>query len=142
MRAQILERHHVRYVHILSQSAGSGRYDADFAGEMESMGCTVKLVQGDVTGALDVACAVNGTVVPPKYKRQKHHLRVCADNALQQRRQEHTDTQRRPASNLPQRARHQCQDDVDEQSLTALLASLSKDVAQIGVRRDHGCARN
>ncbi|KAI0429154.1 hypothetical protein F5Y09DRAFT_268995 [Xylaria sp. FL1042] len=50
----------------LSRSAGSGRHDADFVREMESMGCTIQLVRGDVTNADDVARAVNGTVAPLK----------------------------------------------------------------------------
>ncbi|KAJ8130650.1 hypothetical protein O1611_g2979 [Lasiodiplodia mahajangana] len=49
----------------LSRSAGSGRYD-DFVREIESMGCAVQLVSGDVTNAEDVARALDGTVAPLK----------------------------------------------------------------------------
>jgi hypothetical protein len=55
-----------RHLTFLSRSAGSGEHDADFVREMESMGCTVQLVKGDVTKAEDVARAVNGVPAPLK----------------------------------------------------------------------------
>lgn len=48
----------------LSRSAGSGAHDADFVTELESMGCTVQLVRGDVTNSADVTRAVKGMVAP------------------------------------------------------------------------------
>lgn len=48
----------------LSRSAGGGTHDADFVAELESMGCTVQLVRGDVTNPTDVVRAVDGTVAP------------------------------------------------------------------------------
>lgn len=48
----------------LSRSAGSGARDADFVTELESMGCTVQLVRGDVTNSADVTRAVKGMVAP------------------------------------------------------------------------------
>ena len=50
----------------LSRSAGRGKNDADFAREIESMGCTVQLIAGDVVNPDDVARAVNGTLAPLK----------------------------------------------------------------------------
>lgn len=50
----------------LSRSAGSGAHDAYFVRELESMGCTVQLVRGDVANLDDVSRAVNGTVAPLK----------------------------------------------------------------------------
>jgi acyl transferase domain-containing protein/NADPH:quinone reductase-like Zn-dependent oxidoreductase len=50
----------------LSRSAGSGPHDADFVSELESMGCTVQLVRGDVTNPDDVVRAVDGTIAPLK----------------------------------------------------------------------------
>lgn len=55
-----------RHLTFLSRSAGSGEHDADFVRELESMGCTVQLVKGDVTKAEDVARAVNGVPAPLK----------------------------------------------------------------------------
>ncbi|KAF2462908.1 uncharacterized protein BDR25DRAFT_298851 [Lindgomyces ingoldianus] len=48
----------------LSRSAGSGTHDSDLRVELESMGCNVQLVRGDVTNPNDVAGAVDGTVAP------------------------------------------------------------------------------
>ncbi|KAJ5752415.1 hypothetical protein N7520_009332 [Penicillium odoratum] len=55
-----------RHLTFLSRSAGSGEHDADFVREIESMGCTVQLVKGDVTNAEDVTRAVNGVLAPLK----------------------------------------------------------------------------
>ncbi|KAI0505428.1 hypothetical protein F5B22DRAFT_524155 [Xylaria bambusicola] len=55
-----------RNLTFLSRSAGNGQHDMDFVREIESMGCTIQLVRGDVTNADDVARAVNGTVAPLK----------------------------------------------------------------------------
>ncbi|CAA9966684.1 Beta-ketoacyl synthase [Pyrenophora teres f. maculata] len=48
----------------LSRSAGTGAHDADLVVELESMGCNVQLVRGDVTDPVDVTRAVGGTVAP------------------------------------------------------------------------------
>ncbi|KAE9363949.1 hypothetical protein N431DRAFT_474945 [Stipitochalara longipes BDJ] len=50
----------------LSRSAGSGKHDANFVREIESMGCTAQLVRGDVSNHDDVARAVDGTMAPLK----------------------------------------------------------------------------
>ncbi|KAI8932960.1 hypothetical protein NX059_010429 [Plenodomus lindquistii] len=50
-----------RNLTFLSRSAGSGKHHADLAREIESMGCTVQMVSGDVTNADDVSRAVGGT---------------------------------------------------------------------------------
>ncbi|KAH8728017.1 hypothetical protein GQ44DRAFT_757464 [Phaeosphaeriaceae sp. PMI808] len=50
----------------LSRSAGSGKHDADFVKEIESMGCSVQLVRGDVSNASDVAHAIDGALEPVK----------------------------------------------------------------------------
>ncbi|KAF4958908.1 hypothetical protein FSARC_10906 [Fusarium sarcochroum] len=50
----------------LSRSAGSGSHDDQFRREMESMGCSVQMVRGDVTNADDVARAIDGVVAPLK----------------------------------------------------------------------------
>ncbi|PTB42734.1 hypothetical protein M441DRAFT_166252 [Trichoderma asperellum CBS 433.97] len=55
-----------RNLSFLSRSAGSGEHDADFVREIESMGCTVQLVKGDVTNAGDVTRAVDGVLAPLK----------------------------------------------------------------------------
>ncbi|KAJ5496618.1 hypothetical protein N7463_008605 [Penicillium fimorum] len=59
-------QHGAKNLTFLSRSAGSGKHDADFVREIESMGCTVQLVRGDVTNAEDVARAVDGTLAPLK----------------------------------------------------------------------------
>ncbi|KAF2713296.1 hypothetical protein K504DRAFT_398387 [Pleomassaria siparia CBS 279.74] len=59
-------QHGARNLTFLSRSAGSGAHDADFVRELESMGCTVQLVRGDVTNAEDVTRAVNGVLAPLK----------------------------------------------------------------------------
>ncbi|KAJ5628298.1 hypothetical protein N7490_010526 [Penicillium lividum] len=51
---------------LLSRSAGSGEHDADFVREIESMGCTVQLVKGDITNAEDVTRAINGVLATLK----------------------------------------------------------------------------
>lgn len=50
----------------LARSAGSGPHDANFRREIESMGCSVQLVRGDVANADDVARAVDGVQAPLK----------------------------------------------------------------------------
>ncbi|CAI7598432.1 unnamed protein product [Penicillium palitans] len=55
-----------RHLTFLSRSAGSGEHDVEFVREMESMGCTVQLVKGDVTNPEDVARAINGVPAPLK----------------------------------------------------------------------------
>jgi hypothetical protein len=55
-----------RNLTFLSRSAGHGQHDAEFVQEIESMGCKVQLVQGDVTNALDVERAIDGTPAPLK----------------------------------------------------------------------------
>lgn len=58
--------HGARNLTFLSRSAGNGKHDADFAREIESMGCTVQMIRGDVVNPDDVACAVDGTPAPLK----------------------------------------------------------------------------
>ncbi|PGG97404.1 hypothetical protein AJ79_09216 [Helicocarpus griseus UAMH5409] len=58
--------HGAKNLTFLSRSAGSGNDDANFAREIESMGCTVQMIQGDVAQPDDVARAVNGTLAPLK----------------------------------------------------------------------------
>lgn len=48
----------------LARSAGNGAHDADLVVELESMGCTVQLVRGDVSNPDDVTRAVNTVVAP------------------------------------------------------------------------------
>jgi acyl carrier protein len=52
-------QHGARHITYLSRSAGRGKHDADFVREIESMGCTVNLVAGDVSKADDVARAID-----------------------------------------------------------------------------------
>ncbi|GFG19087.1 hypothetical protein IFM5058_09690 [Aspergillus udagawae] len=52
-------QHGARHITYLSRSAGRGTHDADFVREIESMGCTVNLVAGDVGKADDVARAID-----------------------------------------------------------------------------------
>ena len=59
-------QHGAKNLTFLSRSAGSGRHDDDFVREIESMGCAVQLVQGDVANAHDVSLAVDGTLAPLK----------------------------------------------------------------------------
>ena len=59
-------QHGARNLTYLSRSAGGGKHDAKFVREIESMGCSVQLVRGDVTKAEDVARAVDGTTAPLK----------------------------------------------------------------------------
>ncbi|KAM0254483.1 hypothetical protein ACHAQJ_006765 [Trichoderma viride] len=59
-------QHGARNLSFLSRSAGSGQHDADFVREIESMGCTVQLVRGDVTNAQDVSRAIDGVLAPLK----------------------------------------------------------------------------
>ncbi|KAF9694091.1 hypothetical protein EKO04_007724 [Ascochyta lentis] len=59
-------QHGARNLSFLSRSAGTGKHDAEFVREIESMGCTVQLVRGDVTNAEDVSRAVEGTTAPLK----------------------------------------------------------------------------
>ena len=58
--------HGAKNLTFLSRSAGNGKHDADFAREIESMGCTVQMVHGDVANPDDVACAVDGMLAPVK----------------------------------------------------------------------------
>lgn len=58
--------HGARNLTFLSRSAGKTQSDDDFVQEIGSMGCTVQLVQGDVTNADDVARAVEGALAPLK----------------------------------------------------------------------------
>lgn len=58
--------HGAKHLTFLSRSAGTGRHDADFKREIESMGCTVQLVRGDVTNAEDIARVVDGALAPLK----------------------------------------------------------------------------
>lgn len=59
-------QHGAKNLTFLSRSAGKGKHDADFVREIESMGCTVQLVAGDVASPDDVARAVDGTLAPLK----------------------------------------------------------------------------
>ncbi|KAL2017252.1 hypothetical protein VTK56DRAFT_2364 [Thermocarpiscus australiensis] len=59
-------QHGARKLSFLSRSAGSGKHDADFVRELESMGCTVQLIRGDVANPDDVARAVDGALAPLK----------------------------------------------------------------------------
>jgi NAD(P)-dependent dehydrogenase (short-subunit alcohol dehydrogenase family) len=59
-------QHGARNLTFLSGSAGSGKHNADFVREIQSMGCLVRLVRGDVTDAEDVAGAIDGTLAPLK----------------------------------------------------------------------------
>ena len=58
--------HGAKNLTFLSRSAGNGKHDADLAWEIESMGCTVQMVRGDVVNPDDVARAVDGTLAPLK----------------------------------------------------------------------------
>ncbi|KIX08677.1 uncharacterized protein Z518_03334 [Rhinocladiella mackenziei CBS 650.93] len=55
-----------RNLTFLSRSAGKAQRDHDFVKEVESLGCTAQLVQGDVTNLDDVVRAVEGAVAPLK----------------------------------------------------------------------------
>jgi aryl carrier-like protein len=57
--------HGAKNLTFLSRSAGSANH-ADFVREIQSMGCTVQLVQGDVTSPEDVARAVEASPAPLK----------------------------------------------------------------------------
>ncbi|TVY41639.1 Highly reducing polyketide synthase [Lachnellula subtilissima] len=59
-------QHGAKNLTFLSRSAGKVQRDHDFVQEIESMGCTAQLVQGDVTIPDDVARAVDGTLAPLK----------------------------------------------------------------------------
>ncbi|RYO74620.1 hypothetical protein DL764_010773 [Monosporascus ibericus] len=50
----------------LSRSAGTGTKDEAFVGELNSMGCDVKLIRGDVTVSEDVTRAVAAATLPLK----------------------------------------------------------------------------
>lgn len=52
-------QHGARHITYLSRSAGRGKHDADFVREIQSMGCSVNLVAGDVSKAEDVARAID-----------------------------------------------------------------------------------
>lgn len=58
--------HKARQLIYLSRSAGTVSGDEDFVNELNSMGCEVKLVQGDVTNYDDVARAVAAATFPLK----------------------------------------------------------------------------
>ena len=58
--------HGAKNLTFLSRNAGSGKHDIDFTREIESMGCTVQLVCGDIVNPDDVARAVDGTPAPLK----------------------------------------------------------------------------
>jgi acyl transferase domain-containing protein/NADPH:quinone reductase-like Zn-dependent oxidoreductase len=53
-----------RFFIFLSRSAGTGPHDLDLVVELESMGCHIQLVRGDVSEPSDVARAVGGRVAP------------------------------------------------------------------------------
>ncbi|KAL2074713.1 hypothetical protein VTL71DRAFT_8492 [Oculimacula yallundae] len=55
-----------RSLTFLARSAGHGLHDESFRRELESMGCSVQLVRGDVTNADDVARAMDGVLAPLK----------------------------------------------------------------------------
>ncbi|KAH7371058.1 hypothetical protein BKA66DRAFT_498750 [Pyrenochaeta sp. MPI-SDFR-AT-0127] len=58
--------HGARNLTFLSRRAGSGKHDDDIARELESMGCTVQLVRGDVTKPEDVERAIDEVAAPLK----------------------------------------------------------------------------
>lgn len=58
--------HGAKALTFLSRSAGRGKHDDDFAREIEAMGCSVQLVQGDVSNTEDVTRAVDGVQQPLK----------------------------------------------------------------------------
>lgn len=59
-------QHGARNLIFLSRHAGSGHQDREFVQEIESMGCTVQLVCGDVARQEVVASAVDNTLAPLK----------------------------------------------------------------------------
>ncbi|KAF5023550.1 hypothetical protein F66182_4417 [Fusarium sp. NRRL 66182] len=61
-----LVEHGAKELVYLSRSAGQGPADSILVAELESMGCHVKLVQGDVTKSQDVDKAVNAAALPLK----------------------------------------------------------------------------
>jgi aryl carrier-like protein len=58
--------HNARQLVYLSRSAGTGSGDESFINELNSMGCDVKLVRGDVTNPEDVTRAVAAATGPLK----------------------------------------------------------------------------
>ena len=58
--------HGARNLIFLSRSAGSNPRDKDFIRDLESLGCTVQLVRGNVNTAEDVKIAMTGSVAPLK----------------------------------------------------------------------------
>ncbi|KAI9713353.1 MAG: Type I Iterative PKS [Chrysothrix sp. TS-e1954] len=58
--------HGAKKLSILSRSAGKTERDHDLVREIESMGCSIQLTQGDVTSPDDVAHAVDSTLAPLK----------------------------------------------------------------------------
>ncbi|KAF5239311.1 hypothetical protein FANTH_10014 [Fusarium anthophilum] len=61
-----LVEHGAKELVYFSRNAGQGPTDSIFVAELESMGCDVKLVQGDVTKFEDVDKAVNVAALPLK----------------------------------------------------------------------------
>jgi hypothetical protein len=55
-----------RNLTFLSRHAGQSQRDRDFFHEIESMGCTIQVVQGSVANPADVAKALDGTLAPLK----------------------------------------------------------------------------
>ncbi|KAI8258243.1 polyketide synthase, partial [Colletotrichum sp. SAR 10_98] len=55
-----------KHLTFLARSAGKGAHDESFRREVESMGCSVQFVRGDVSKAEDVARAIDGVDVPLK----------------------------------------------------------------------------
>ncbi|KAK2602238.1 hypothetical protein N8I77_008788 [Diaporthe amygdali] len=55
-----------KHLTFLARSAGKGAHDETFRKEVESMGCSVQFVRGDVSKAEDVARAIDGVDAPLK----------------------------------------------------------------------------
>lgn len=55
-----------KHLIFLARSAGKGAHDETFRKEVESMGCSVQFVRGDVSKAEDVARAIDGIDAPLK----------------------------------------------------------------------------
>ena len=56
--SRYLVQHNARHLTFLSRSAGTKEQNRDFVRELESMGCSVQIIQGSVTSKADVSQAI------------------------------------------------------------------------------------